>query len=179
MGWPIAGGKNGIEFYTTVKPDTYAPTVTKLVEWIGQKGDDLTDIQIVPKKKFSLTVSLFNIEFLRSITLSQFKARILRQPTSFDHWLIASFDTSYEHLVEVLSDPHFIQNDPTKTAGGSEYHWAFEFEGGIKVGILFREPYGETNVFADPPNTVTAVRNLEKLLTGKNVTIADPPILFE
>jgi len=47
---PLPEGMNGLEFYTSVKPDTPALGPNGLVEWIGPYGDDVTSIPIKPTK---------------------------------------------------------------------------------------------------------------------------------
>lgn len=109
---------------------------------------------------------------------------VLVGPRKFDYWLVAIAQLSHEEAVCVLGDPHFTESDPRRTADGEEDHWAFEFDCGLLVGIILRRPYfdsksrADASIYADPPETENALKCLSALLAGRDVCIADPPMLM-
>ena len=105
-------------------------------------------------------------------------ATILETPSPFEPWLVACLTITHDDAVAVLSDPHYIETDPRRTAGGAEDHWAFSFPCGTKVGIVLGVPYDEARIFADPPNTQVVVQYLQPLIGDRDVHIPDSPILF-
>ena len=104
-------------------------------------------------------------------------ATILETPTPFENWLVACLTITHDDAVAVLSDPHYVENDPLRTAGGAEDHWAFRFPCGTKVGIILSVPYDDARIFADPPNTDDVIRYLQPLIGDRNMRISDPPML--
>jgi hypothetical protein len=110
---------------------------------------------------------------------SNLHADILQPHAEFDKWLIATFSISFDGLVGVLSEPHYTESDPLRTAGGSEDHWAFEFPSRMRISIIFRRPYEEASILADPPEVKVVLKTLQPLLLNRKVRILDPPILLK
>ncbi|MFN3149928.1 hypothetical protein [Bremerella sp.] len=102
--------------------------------------------------------------------------RSLPIPARFATWWIGCFDVKREELLEVLGEPHFEEHDSLRTAGGSEDHWAFEFADGMKVGVLFRRPYDQADIFADSSDVQAALAWLEPLLKDREVKTGDGPV---
>ncbi len=42
---------------------------------------------------------------------------------------------------KTLGDPHYIETDGTRTAGGEEDHWIFQYEDWVYVFFNLRVPY--------------------------------------
>jgi len=104
-------------------------------------------------------------------------ASVLPEEADFTPWLIATASLSHDEAVAVLSDPHYIENDSTRTAGGAEDHWAFSFPCGMKIAIVLRCPYEEASIYADPPMITTALEHLAPLVTGRELRVAERPVL--
>ncbi|WP_420042712.1 DUF7710 domain-containing protein [Cystobacter fuscus] len=62
-----------------------------------------------------------------------------------------------------LGAPGYVEDDPSRTAGGREFFWAFETESGLRFQVTWDEPGTFALVQADPPDaqqTIVALRSL-------------------
>jgi hypothetical protein len=76
-------------------------------------------------------------------------------------WVV-EFPASRE-LLQVLGEPGYIEDDPTRTAGGRELLWAFEMEGGLRLVLLWGESMEYASVSADPPEPERVIEALRAL----------------
>ncbi|WP_240360958.1 DUF7710 domain-containing protein [Pyxidicoccus caerfyrddinensis] len=82
-------------------------------------------------------------------------------PYGHSGWVV-EFPASRE-LLQVLGEPGFIEDDPTRTAGGRELFWAFEMEGGLRLVLLWGESMEYASVSADPPEPERVIEALRAL----------------
>lgn len=67
-------------------------------------------------------------------------------PLEFMPLEIGCFKINQNSLIKTLGEPHYIETDTTRTAGGHEWLWAFE-ESNELIAYLFRQPYEELDIW--------------------------------
>ncbi|NMO14245.1 hypothetical protein HPC49_07980 [Pyxidicoccus fallax] len=82
-------------------------------------------------------------------------------PYSQHDWVV-SFAASRETLAP-LGTAGFIEEDPTRTASGREFYWAFERDDGLRFDVVWYEPIESAVVRADPPDANQAIAALRSL----------------
>lgn len=83
-----------------------------------------------------------------------------------EDWVV-NFASTREDLWP-LGEPGFIEEDSLRTAGGREFHWAFETEDGLRFIVRWSEAMEYSGVVANPPDPSAVVAALRKL--GLNAT---------
>jgi hypothetical protein len=73
-------------------------------------------------------------------------------PVQLVPWIVASFHGERGQLRALWGDPHFVEEDPFRTAGGEEDSWAWELPTGQRVLIVLAVPYKRAYVHCDPPD---------------------------
>ncbi|MFY0569295.1 DUF7710 domain-containing protein [Archangium lansingense] len=66
-------------------------------------------------------------------------------------------------VLSSLGEPVYIEEDSMRTAGGREWFWAYETEDGLRLLLVWAEPYGAVSVVADPPEPQRAIAALREL----------------
>jgi hypothetical protein len=82
-------------------------------------------------------------------------------PYTWQEWVV-EFTASRQTLA-ALGAPGFIEEDPTRTPGGSELCWAFEQEDGFRFAVRWSEQDGLALVHADPPDATRVIATLRSL----------------
>jgi hypothetical protein len=91
----------------------------------------------------------------------------LRMPLSLPLWELASLEASRPQMRALLGEPHFVETDSTRTAGGEEDGWAYILPSGQRVLIILGVPYCHVRLIADPPE-------LGPVLAALEITLDDP-----
>ncbi|CAM4137659.1 DUF7710 domain-containing protein [Corallococcus exiguus] len=78
-----------------------------------------------------------------------------------EDWVV-TFASTREEL-RPLGEPGFIEEDSLRTAGGREFHWAFELESGLRFSLRWSEEMKYSVVVADPPDPSAVVAALRAL----------------
>ncbi|NNB89060.1 hypothetical protein D7X99_13830 [Corallococcus sp. AB032C] len=78
-----------------------------------------------------------------------------------EDWVV-TFAATREEL-RPLGEPGFIEEDSLCTAGGREFHWAFELEGGLRFMLRWSAAMKYSVVIADPPDPSAVVAALRTL----------------
>lgn len=102
-------------------------------------------------------------------------ATCLPFPVHLTPWAVARFRASRERMRAALGKPHFVEDDPTRTAGGDEDNWAWQLADGQRVLIVLAVPYHDATLYCDPPVAGRAVSALG-LSTGDSLDIFPRPI---
>ena len=61
---------------------------------------------------------------------------------------VARLNVGEKDILDVLGEPHYIETDSTRTAGGKEWFWVFQKEG-VKFAYLYRHPYQEMDILVE------------------------------
>lgn len=91
----------------------------------------------------------------------------LGMPLSLPLWELASLESSRPQMHALLGEPHFVETDSTRTAGGEEDAWAYLLPSGQRVLIILQVPYRRVRLIADPPE-------LGPMLMALGVKLDDP-----
>ncbi|WNG47503.1 hypothetical protein F0U60_27825 [Archangium minus] len=75
---------------------------------------------------------------------------------------LVSFPATRELLLP-LGQPGYVEDDPTRTAGGRELFWAFEAENGLRFQVAWPELGEFALVAADPPDAQQVIATLRAL----------------
>jgi hypothetical protein len=78
-------------------------------------------------------------------------AFVLPFPVHLTPWAVARFHGDRDRLRGLWGQPHFVEDDPHRTAGGDEDNWAWELPGGQRVLFVLAVPYKEVLIYCDPP----------------------------
>ena len=100
-------------------------------------------------------------------------------PAKLDPWMVAHTRITRDEASAVLHEPHFVETETTRTAGGEEHNWGFEFPCGMRVLIELHVPYKYAAIYSDPPDAATALVYLKELVEGHETTVLDPPQLIQ
>jgi hypothetical protein len=88
-------------------------------------------------------------------------------PLSLPLWELALLEASRPQMHALLGEPHLVETDSTRTAGGEEDAWAYLLPSGQRVLIILGVPYRHVRLIADPPE-------LGPVLTTLGITLDDP-----
>lgn len=91
----------------------------------------------------------------------------LRMPLALPLWELASMEASRGEMHTLLGEPHYVETDPTRTAGGEEDAWAYALPSGRRALVILGVPYRLVRLIADPPE-------LEPVLAALGLTPDDP-----
>ena len=81
-------------------------------------------------------------------------------PVELPIWGLASWNASRQQLRELLGPPHFVETDPSRTTGGEQDAWAYQFASGQRLLIIWDETSGWAELFADPPELSPVLQEL-------------------
>ena len=96
-------------------------------------------------------------------------------PLKFKPLEIGVFKSNDEELKAVFGEPHFIETNHYRTAGGNEWFWAFEDEGDI-FAFLYRCPYEEVNIWVqNASDTKKALDYVKSIFGGTKIEIYESP----
>lgn len=62
----------------------------------------------------------------------------------FEHGKV---DINRDCAREILGEPHYVEMDSTRTAGGEEDHWIYQYEDGVYVFFNLRVPYKHLSLY--------------------------------
>jgi hypothetical protein len=62
-------------------------------------------------------------------------------PLALPLWELASIEASRGEMHALLGEPHFIETDSTRTAGGEEDVWAYALPSGQRALVILGVPY--------------------------------------
>ena len=79
-------------------------------------------------------------------------AKPLPFPVHLKPYWVASFSATREQLRSVFGEPHYVETDSTRTAGGEEDNWAWELPSGQRFMIVLAVPYQSAGLLSDPPD---------------------------
>ncbi|PHS10127.1 MAG: hypothetical protein COA78_11525 [Blastopirellula sp.] len=92
-------------------------------------------------------------------------------------WNIATIAIKQANAREILGQPHYIETDPQRTAGGTEDHWSFYSPKGIPAFFRMRVPYGTMDFcLTQQPIHVDDEKWLTELFYGFQIEIFANPI---
>jgi len=93
----------------------------------------------------------------------------LQMPLSLPLWELAFLRATRPQMHALLGEPHFVETDSTRTAGGEEDAWAYLLPSGQRVLVILAVPYGRVRIIADPPEAGPVILSL-------GLTLDDPQL---
>ncbi|MDP6468618.1 MAG: hypothetical protein QF918_12800, partial [Pirellulaceae bacterium] len=85
-------------------------------------------------------------------------------PARLVPWMVASAQITLADSCDVLGAAHFVETDSTRTAGGKEHSWAFEFPCGMRILIELGVAYDYAVIYSNPPDATAAIQYLAPLV---------------
>jgi hypothetical protein len=98
-------------------------------------------------------------------------------PVHMKPWAVARLRATHEQLRAVFGEPHFIEDDPTRTAGGDEDNWAWELPDKQRLLIVLAVPYHDVILYCDPPVSNGVIAALSLSSQDDALEIFPEPIL--
>ena len=95
-------------------------------------------------------------------------------PLDFKPLELGRFTIEQEALVEVLGEPHYIETDGARTAGGHEWLWAFEDKNEV-FAFLFRQPYKEVDIWTKHNHPREILKIASSLFERIEIEVYDKP----
>ena len=95
-------------------------------------------------------------------------------PLEFMPLEIGRFKIDQNFLIYLLGEPHRIETDSTRTAGGHEWLWTFEKSNEL-IAYLYRQPYEELNVWTKYNHQEEVLRITRDIFQNIVIEVYDEP----
>lgn len=93
-------------------------------------------------------------------------------------YAVGRIRASRERVRGALGDPHYVETDPARTAGGDQDFWCWDLPNGRRVAVELGVPYHDVILYCDVPEIAPALAALgiDEAHEGFEVFIPAVPI---
>jgi hypothetical protein len=98
-------------------------------------------------------------------------------PVTLKPYIVGGFRATREGLRAELGEPHFIETDTRRTAGGDEDMWAWELPSGLRFMVVLQVPVGLVHLLCDPPDSSQVIEALGMDSDKEKLQLLIPPIV--
>jgi hypothetical protein len=98
-------------------------------------------------------------------------------PVHMVPWAVARVRATRQAGHRAWGEPHFVERDGWRTAGGEEDNWAWELSGGTRLLVVLAAPVNAATIYCDPPHVAEALAALGIDPAVRQVEVFEKPVL--